>query len=542
MGNIAARAGANIGNMLAQQGGTGGIKDWMQVAQMASSTAHQQQENQLTAWKMQGLKELGQIYATNDPDTANKIASSSKWAALIPEQIEKNVAIQNGLREAEHRDYELSKNLAMDTAKMFPFLMTNPTPENFDRLSGMALSGIKNPVVAARVANLQKGMKESLFGGTEDEIDPNKRAAQVAENVRALALYSGMGAQELAYTFGHPAARIQEHEGEVSTIGSPFLGGRRGPMVTGPGGPGTVAAAPDYKPGAVQTQPLPPNIDREPGSPTRTTTMAGEPVPIYTPPQVVDESEAKMSPKTDPGALRPTWGKDGEYTEQVRQAASQFAKETEAVNASRALMNSMDHMEKDLDAAQRSGILAPGWWAEKRLEFVNALNTVLKMTGKEEINPNQVASMQDFIKRATVASFDFDMQHFGASRLAFQTINAGFRAMPSLENSYQGAKLIIDGWREGLRHDLDRRDYQQRFFAQNRNYFGSAEKFEEKFPIQAYADRTREMWGFGPNGYGKDQSRLDWAYETGRLTHPEYMRLSEKILRGQNATRSEPRF
>ena len=541
MGNIAARAGANIGNMLAQQGGTGQLKDWMSVASSAASTAHQQQENQLTAWKMQGLKELGQIYATNDPDTANKIASSSKWAALIPEQIEKNVAIANGLRDAEQKDYAMTKNLALDTAKMFPFLMLKPTPEEFDRLAGMALTGVRRPDIAARASAMQSGMKEALYGGTEDILDPDKRAAQVQANIRALALYSGMGANELAYAFGHPPAQIIEKDGQVTTVGSPFLGG---PMSTGSGGPGTMTAAgrPDYRPGVVEERPLPPNIDREPGSPTRTTAAAGEPVPIYQPPTVVDDSPAKLSTTTDPRALSPTWGDRGVYNKPVQDAQDAYKAETPAVHAARKLMNDLDHMERSLDSAQRSGITAPGWWNENRVYYVNALNTLLHMTGKEGVNVDQVRDMDDFVKRAALASFDVDVAHFGASRQAFQTIQASFRTMPTLNQSYQGAKLILDGWRENLKYDLDKRDFKDRYFEQNKNYYMADEKFNEKFPLSAYRKRTEDIWGLGPEGYGKDMDRLKWAHETGRLSEPEYMRLAEKILRGENAVRTRPRL
>jgi hypothetical protein len=85
-------------------------------------------------------------------------------------------------------------------------------------------------------------------------------------------------------------------------------------------------------------------------------------------------------------------------------------------------------------------------------------------------------------------------QNFGASREAASTIMTGIKSVPSMENTPEGAKLLVNGAKEMNNNTMDRytfKDWWARPDGPNPGDLRGADvAFNKMFPPQSYAQRA----------------------------------------------------
>lgn len=111
------------------------------------------------------------------------------------------------------------------------------------------------------------------------------------------------------------------------------------------------------------------------------------------------------------------------------------------------------------------------------------------LTGKDLVNPKPIAAWEDLAKETKRAGMELISSQYGAAREAASTIQTGISAVPSDQNSPEGAKRVLYGIREMAQNAIDRRN----FVLQNGkdgDYRGLEEQFNKQFPAQMYVRRA----------------------------------------------------
>lgn len=195
-------------------------------------------------------------------------------------------------------------------------------------------------------------------------------------------------------------------------------------------------------------------------------------------------------------------------------------------------MGMLKQMDSDLDNMVKSGGLGvPGTGAKARLMLENAANTVASITGKKPpFDPSQVASTENFIKAMTTMRLSVLNTMLGTQREAAQTISSMGEAVPNINNSYLGAKMLVETFRQMSQRVMDERAFDNWYMQQTRgNLTGAEEAFNKLHPAQEYARQAMDKFGMDPSGKFKDPQTVLSYIARGYLTQQQ----GQKILESQ---------
>lgn len=169
------------------------------------------------------------------------------------------------------------------------------------------------------------------------------------------------------------------------------------------------------------------------------------------------------------------------------QAAKEFVeKETPSFNSAQNLKMRLDIIDHNI--AQ----LGPQWMgagADAKAEAAKAWNGTLDTFGVSgmHIDPNKVASWEDFNKETTRAGMELIKSNFGGSREAASIIQMGRTAVPSVQNTYVGAKYVSATIRAATQWEIDKYNYKTDLMKQGKPLVGADADFASKHPPQQYA-------------------------------------------------------
>lgn len=195
-------------------------------------------------------------------------------------------------------------------------------------------------------------------------------------------------------------------------------------------------------------------------------------------------------------------------------------------------MGMLRQMDSDLDNMISSGGLGvPGTAAKARLMLENAANTVASITGKKPpFDPSQVASAENFIKAMTTMRLSVLNTMLGTQREAAQTISSMGEAVPNINNSYLGAKMLVETFRQMSQRVMDERAFDNWYMQQTRgNLTGAEEAFNKLHPAQEYAKQALDKFGMDTSGKFKDPQTVLRYISQGYLTKDQ----GNKILNQQ---------
>jgi len=110
----------------------------------------------------------------------------------------------------------------------------------------------------------------------------------------------------------------------------------------------------------------------------------------------------------------------------------------------------------------------------------------------------------------------------GTQREAAETIkNITTKGTPSINNSYLGAKLIIESNRMAAQRLIDEHDFRNAWMADPRNkgnLQGADVAFNNKFPASSYMNKVLEEFGLDGAGKFRSPEAILSAYSRGLLT------------------------
>lgn len=155
-------------------------------------------------------------------------------------------------------------------------------------------------------------------------------------------------------------------------------------------------------------------------------------------------------------------------------------------------LGSLAFIDRDIDKLGPTGFQAMGEGADARNQLVKEINSIGAVAGVPNIiDPNKVASWEDFRKETTLLGMKGLASIFGGSREAASIITTSIHAVPNTENSYVGAKLLTNAYKEGFQREVDLRNYETNWIQNHGgNLTGAKEAFNQQFPPQAYSWRA----------------------------------------------------
>jgi hypothetical protein len=176
--------------------------------------------------------------------------------------------------------------------------------------------------------------------------------------------------------------------------------------------------------------------------------------------------------------------------------------ELKSYNASVGSKQNLTQLQSYLDTLNAHqgdpNFLASGSGAETRTDIAKLGNTAWSMAGGDPKNapfdPDKLSAAQAAYKTANLLGMQLINSQFGASREAASVIQTGLKSVPSMENTPQGAQLLLNGAKEVSNNTIDRYTFKEWWAGkdgpQPGDLRGADVAFNKMFPPQAYAQRA----------------------------------------------------
>lgn len=205
------------------------------------------------------------------------------------------------------------------------------------------------------------------------------------------------------------------------------------------------------------------------------------------------------------GSAVPVLGQDGkplveQIPPQITQGREAVVKEfqTKDMDAYQAAQNTqawVHQIESAADTMSKAGpAYMTGPYAQARLGLMSGANDVARSIGvTAPFDQGALASWEEMKKATTTAGFELSSHYEGHARQAAATIMNATSAVPGMENSPVGLKLVAAGIHEGAQSAIDLHNYRQTMLNQTQggDKFMSAETdFYTAHPAEQYAQRA----------------------------------------------------
>ena len=175
---------------------------------------------------------------------------------------------------------------------------------------------------------------------------------------------------------------------------------------------------------------------------------------------------------------------------QTKQLPAQFEKAQESYESAQNLKLQLANMQDQLGQLGSTGFLAPGTGDTARLGFAKKVNSLASAMGISDKNlpfsPTAVASGEDIVKGTTRLGFDLARQL--GSREAMMIVQQAVGAVPGLENTPRGAKLIFGALNTAAQRQSDYYEYLQNWAQTHPNTLGADVAFNKAYPVQHYTN------------------------------------------------------
>lgn len=184
----------------------------------------------------------------------------------------------------------------------------------------------------------------------------------------------------------------------------------------------------------------------------------------------------------------------------------------------------LGQMSADYDQmAKAGGMLVPGTGAGFRTAFAKTVNTIyqaLEPNGEKTppFDPSAIASAENMTKATRTMGLSVLTTMLGNQREAAQTIHDITQAVPAINNSYLGGKVLIDTIGAATQRAIDQRNFENAWQAKNQgNLQGADEAFAAQAPMTQYTSKVLEKYGIGSDGF-KSPEAIRSAAHSGYLT------------------------
>ena len=185
-----------------------------------------------------------------------------------------------------------------------------------------------------------------------------------------------------------------------------------------------------------------------------------------------------VSPGRDPIKIKAAEGASDVATEQYKEIATS----AKAAGQVRSQLGTMR-------ATLNSGGINTNATAPARATLSAYLNAIVGPGVAQTVTGIDPAKADVFNKDATRMGLTFARQTEGA-REAVAAIKIALGANPSLSNTTEGNRKIIDLLDAGVQHDLDAQKYANAYFQKNQHYVGAQEWFNQNHPPAEYTSKV----------------------------------------------------
>jgi hypothetical protein len=210
----------------------------------------------------------------------------------------------------------------------------------------------------------------------------------------------------------------------------------------------------------------------------------GPGVPSWAPPGTLSAVPAELSP--------------GEKKAQEDAAADAFGEKARAQYASaQGTKRAMEDMSLQLDQLNSGD---PNWYntgagAAWKLDVGKTLNSIAAAAGAPPIvDPVKLAAGEDLTKQTKLAGMQVLSTFFGGQREAAAILTSTQSAVPNIENTPQGAKLVLNGILEAARWQSDQHTFATNWYRQHAgDMVGSDVAFAQAYRPEMYTRRAVSM-------------------------------------------------
>ena len=395
-----------------------------------------------------------------------------------------------------------------------------------------------------------------------DKMEPNAAKAYMLNNFHNSTIGAGFSAEDWAHAYGKPETitqTIRGPDGKPMTVVTPVMRDQQtGAIRTVPGAGGTPQMyTPGIEPGYHEPgmQPygtggpggnalMPPNIGGPgftgvpsypgagpaptlapspsaaspvpsvaPSAPAATQApaasaieTAGDDTPLWTP-----EAMANNPPQGgfDASGTRWVWQDPGKAEQATKNQESYAGEMRTAYNSRQKQALQLTAMDDNLNTLAGT-TLEPGASGEERTRVLRQANTAAKFVNSfvgqnllpEITDERTLASAEGLIKEMRLAQFETVRSEFGAQREAGSVIMSALQAVPGMDTSLLGNKLVLEGLRADSRRDQDLYKFQGQWMnTHHGDLTGADAVFNRLHPPEQYAQAVFNKMGFGPNGF-----------------------------------------
>jgi hypothetical protein len=498
-------------------------------------------------------------------ETVNQVRAGQQTFAdvLLKRQQEKTSAA-----EATKAGADTAKTL-QDTASSgyqaalghaIPALLASPDDNTWNNVVQPQL-GLLSPQARKAVEPILNDLKTSLLADIPPDMPVEQKRALVQRRVAAIGLGSGVTPEAISTIGGKPTTVNQGSQITGAVERNPLFAGGQG-VLSPSGSSFGIGAPPKYASGPGDTTfPVPAIQPGQASGPTNSITgvlsgsrppgpgpgpgISGSPLPSggtgevpapspavsYTGRPLYDSHTPMLAPKvgTAAGGLPLLSSAQQKNADKLMEDFSDSG--LRAFNNANTTLGSLESMSHDLDQlASTGGLLTPGTASQFRSDVAKSINTLADTVGlKEPFDPKALASVEAFNKETNRMGLTVLTTMLGNQREAAQTINnITTKAVPGIDNTYMGGKMVIEGLKATTQRAIDQRNWENEWQRRNQgNLSGADEAFNARFPAKDYADSALAKFGMNEKGFLSPDA-VKAAWQSGFMTRDQALAVLKK--------------
>lgn len=267
------------------------------------------------------------------------------------------------------------------------------------------------------------------------------------------------------------------------------------------------------------------------------------PLPFEPPPAGMSGAGKSLVPE---GTIQPLTGVRGiggvvvqtpNELEQNKILLEDQKKGTQSYQSAQTTMGQLTLMSNIFDSLARSqdsagDWLQPGSTGTLRAQVAGLANAFAQIMGKSELpfDPTKIGQVDTLNKTIKNMGLSVINESLGGGREAAQTIQTIMAAVPSLENSYLGAKLIMGSMAATAQRIIDKQVFFDEWArARQGSLIGAAQAFNKLHPAQEYQQRVLDNLGMDSKGRFDSPEAVRTMYHRGLLTE----KMAGDIIRNQ---------
>lgn len=491
----------------------------METISQFATIQNQLNQNRLFQQTFAARKRAGEIMGSvdGDIDAAYELFRKDPLtAAFADELISSSRATQQVLTSIESTRQEMAKKPLEAFTKSLGAWVSNPTSGTWDSLLDAQLAGLDKPT-QERVKRSASALKLTLLDDLPE--NPEAMTRTFLGRVNGLMLGANMSPEAMAGLMGTP--HVEDIGGQkVFGVQSPaFAGGgftpanelqkTLAPQVQNLGNrQQVIGGAAGMTQGNAMTGLQPTVVPNPAGGVQIMGGAAGTPQPAQTaaPQPLVQTLHGTPLNPNVPGPFdklnRDVNGNPvltSAQAEAAKKLAEQYAgEETQRFQGAQETQRAMDTIMAQLDALNaEGGFITPGQFGEQRLAVAKTLNGLVTALGFPPIvRADAVGTAEALVKESIKGAFAAVNQSFGFGREAQSIVENATKAVPGIDNTYLGGRLVAEELLAVADRAVDRFNFLTAWKDAHGGYLDGAEaEFNKQNPVSRYTDPVLERYG-----------------------------------------------